>query len=141
MGSRETIVEARFDRDRKQIMKVRYSVFVEEQGVPVELEQDEKDPGCLHALLLVNGMPTGTGRLESDGHIGRVAVLKGYRGNGAGRRVVAFLEARARERGLRRVYLGAQVQAIPFYEKQGYRCGGPEFMDAGIPHRHMYKAI
>ena len=43
--------------------------------------------------------------------------------------------------GLNRVFLGAQVQAVPFYEKQGYRCYGETFLDAGIPHLHMDKSI
>ena len=141
MNLTETIIEASFELDRQRIMQVRNTVFVEEQGVPEELEQDEKDPLCLHALLLVGDVPTATGRLEDDGHIGRIAVLKTYRGQGAGSRILDFLEKKALDKGLRRVYLGAQLQAIPFYEKQGYLCYGGQFMDAGIPHRNMQKMI
>ena len=91
--------------------------------------------------MLVDGRPVATGRLEDDGHIGRIAVLKSYRGKGAGSRIIRFLEARALASGLRRVYLGAQLQAIPFYEKQGYQCYGGQFMDAGISHRYMQKEL
>jgi len=58
-----------------------------------------------------------------------------------GSRIVNFLEDKAQAQGLRRVYLGAQLQAISFYEKLGYRCYGDEFMDAGIAHRYMEKTI
>jgi predicted GNAT family N-acyltransferase len=141
VGDMELIIETSFSKDKERIMRVRYAVFVEEQGVPEELEQDEKDPHCRHALFLMDGEPIGTGRLEGDGHIGRIAVLRPYRRKGVGRRILSFLETKAKENGLPRVYLGAQLQAVGFYEKLGYRCYGAKFMDAGIAHRHMEKLI
>jgi predicted GNAT family N-acyltransferase len=141
MDAGTLMIETGFAEQRQRIMQVRYAVFVKEQGVPAELEQDDQDPVCRHALLLLDGRPVATGRLEADGHIGRIAVVRPMRGKGLGSRVVAFLEDLARARGLRRVYLGAQVPAIPFYEKLGYRCYGAEFLDAGIVHRHMEKWI
>ena len=139
MDITESIIDTGFAEERERIMQVRYAVFVREQGVPLELELDEKDPICRHALLLVDGRPAATGRLEADGHIGRIAVVRSHRGKGLGSRIVTFLEARARSWGVQRVYLGAQLQAVPFYEKLGYRCYGDEFLDAGIVHRHMEK--
>jgi len=141
MAPAESIIETSFSEQKERIMQVRNAVFVMEQGVPEELEQDDKDPLCRHVLLLMDGRAVATGRLESDGHIGRIAVVRSRRGMGLGRRIVAFLEDRAKAQGLHRVYLGAQLQAIPFYEKLGYRCYGDEFMDAGIAHRHMEKWI
>jgi predicted GNAT family N-acyltransferase len=141
MPDTETIIETDFAKDRERIMRVRTQVFVQEQGVPPELEEDEKDPACVHALLLIDSEPAATGRLERDGHIGRIAVMRSHRGKGFGSRILAYLEKRARQQGLTRVYLGAQVQAIPFYEKSGYRCYGDTFLDAGITHRHMEKSL
>ena len=141
MHKLEKIIATGFDAEKTRIMHVRFSVFVEEQGVPEELEQDDKDPTCLHALMLVEDEPVATGRMEDDGHIGRIAVMKTYRGTGAGSRILDFMEKKAREKGLHRLYLGAQLQAIPFYEKHGYQCYGNIFMDAGIPHCHMEKSI
>ena len=141
MNIEDVIIETTFDEESHRLMAVRRAVFVEEQGVPEELEQDEKDPACRHALLLRNGRPVATGRLENDGHIGRIAVLRSFRGQGIGTRVIRFLEEKAMVRGLNRVYLGAQLQAIPFYEKLGYRCYGDQFLDAGIAHRHMEKRL
>ena len=141
MDASDEMIETGFCEEKERIMQVRHAVFVMEQGVPAELEQDEKDPLCRHALLLRNGRAVATGRLESDGHIGRIAVVRSCRGSGLGRRIVTFLENKAKARGLHRIFLGAQLQAIPFYEKLGYRCYGNEFLDAGIVHRHMEKWI
>jgi len=141
MNADESMIETAFSEEKARIMQVRNAVFVVEQGVPVDLEQDEKDALCRHALLTWGGRPVATGRLEADGHIGRIAVVRSFRGKGLGSRIVSFLEGMARAQGVHRVYLGAQLQAIPFYEKLGYRCYGNEFMDAGIPHRHMEKWI
>lgn len=141
MAAAEKIIETRFADEQRRIMQVRTRVFVDEQGVPAELEQDEKDPLCQHVLLLIDSQPAATGRLEPDGHIGRIAVMQRYRGKGVGRRILAHLETMAKQLGLNRVYLGAQLQAIPFYEKSGYRCYGEDFFDAGIVHRHMDKQI
>jgi len=134
-------IEAKFLTDKALIMKVRNAVFVEEQGVSAELELDDKDELCSHALILNDGDPIATGRIESDGHIGRIAVLKAFRQEGLGRRVVQQLEQTAMDLGLKRVYLGAQLTAIGFYEKLGYHCYGEIFMDAGIEHRHMEKIL
>jgi predicted GNAT family N-acyltransferase len=133
------VIESTFDKDHQRILKVRYRVFVEEQGVPVELEQDDKDPFCRHALVVLGDQPIATGRLQADGHIGRIAVLPAHRGEGHGRNILVFLEDVARQTGLNRVYLGAQVGAIPFYVKLGYHPYGDRFMEAGIQHQHMEK--
>ena len=103
MQTDETIIETDFVRDKERIMQVRMQVFVKEQGVPPELEQDEKDPLCLHALLLIDSHPVATGRLEPDGHIGRIAVIRSYRKKGLGSRILAYLEDKAKKLGLSRV--------------------------------------
>lgn len=116
---------------------IRQRVFVAEQRVPRELELDDLDERCIHAVSFVAGVAVGTARLTEDGHIGRMAVLRGRRGQGIGTRLLTALLARARADGLAEVALNAQVQAIPFYERQGFVALGPVFEDAGIPHRRM----
>ncbi len=119
---------------------IRHAVFVKEQQVPESLEQDEHDAHCLHLLVRdLNGRPIATGRLLADGHLGRVAVLRDWRRRGVGRAVVARLMELAREQGLPRVELHAQTQALAFYETLGFRAEGEEFLEAGIPHRLMYR--
>jgi len=128
--------EARADASR-----IRFAVFVEEQGVPREIELDERDAQCLHAIARLEGRAVGTGRLLPDGHIGRMAVLRECRGAGVGGRILAALMARARQRGDREVLLSAQVHAMPFYERHGFSPVGAVYEEAGIPHQDMRRLL
>lgn len=117
---------------------IRMEVFVVEQNVPAELEMDDNDAACLHAVAYdAAGAPVGTGRLLPDGHIGRMAVRKAARGMGIGGALLQGLMAQAKARGHKSVALGAQTHAAPFYEKFGFAVVGQEFMEAGIPHVEM----
>lgn len=141
--------------DLAQAFAIRAEVFVDEQGVPVELERDERDAGAEHVLVTVDGAPVATGRLVVEdagyegldpalgpvGHLGRLAVRAPYRGTGLGAALVAALVERARGRGLRALYLGAQTHAVGFYERLGFVVVGEVFDDAGIPHRHMVRTL
>jgi hypothetical protein len=123
-------------------MRVREAVFVAEQGVPPEVERDEWDERSDHALAIdAGGQVVGTGRLLPDGHIGRMAVLSGWRRHGVGSRILHALMARAREREMRRVVLNAQTHAAPFYARHGFRAFGEEFTEAGIPHVAMAREL
>ncbi len=138
-----------------EALRIRHVVFVDEQGVPVELEQDDRDPAADHFLATLGGAAAGAGRLvvEAAGfegvdpalgpvaHLGRLAVLASARAAGLGAALVRAVEDRAVERGLAVVYLGSQTHAVGFYERLGYQAYGPEFDDAGIPHRHMMRRL
>jgi predicted GNAT family N-acyltransferase len=130
-----------WEQARGHASPIRFVVFVEEQGVPLEIELDEMDEMSLHALAFHNGNPVGTGRLLPDGHIGRMAVLKAWRGQGIGARILGRLMDVARARGDRDVVLSAQVGAIAFYRRYGFVEEGAEYMDAGIPHRQMRRSL
>ena len=128
--------------DREACLRLRWTVFVEEQNVPPSLEVDEQDSsGAVHALALLDGVPAGTGRFvfvdPGLARIGRMAVVKDVRGRGVGAALLRFLEDQARRRGARRFTLNAQVPVRRFYEKAGYRAVGNVFDDAGIPHVRM----
>lgn len=121
---------------------IRFTVFVEEQKVPAELEIDAQDPACLHALAFdANGTAVATGRLLPDGHIGRMAVLAQARGSGVGTAVLRALMQAARERGHRDVVLSAQTHAVPFYARLGFATEGEVYDDCGIPHIDMRRAL
>ncbi len=137
-----TLREADWACDREILLGIRFAVFVEEQGVPPELEEDAHDPQALHLLAMdADGAAIGTARLLPDGHIGRMAVLRDWRGRGVGSALLRELLAAARRRGLNRVFLNAQCAAMPFYERAGFRAEGPVFDDAGIPHRRMGRML
>ena len=117
---------------------IRFEVFVEEQKVPAELEMDDMDAVCLHAVAYdAAGIPVGTGRLLPDGHIGRMAVRKSGRGTGVGGALLQGLMAQAKARGDRQVVLSSQSHAAPFYERHGFTIEGDEFFEAGIAHINM----
>jgi predicted GNAT family N-acyltransferase len=121
-----------------QLRAIRTAVFVDEQHVAVELEWDGLDAQALHVVAeAAAGEAIGTGRLLPDGHIGRMAVLKPWRGQGVGRALLLELLAAAGERGFENVELNAQTRAIDFYARFGFEVVSGEFMDAGIPHRTM----
>ena len=126
---------------RAHAAPIRFAVFVEEQRVPAEIELDQMDPKSLHAVAFYGGDPIATGRLLPDGHIGRMAVLQAWRGRGIGGRILAKLMEAARARGDREVVLSAQVHAMAFYRAHGFVEQGAEYMDAGIPHVDMRRAL
>ncbi|MGV9882864.1 GNAT family N-acetyltransferase [Streptomyces sp. NPDC003006] len=150
-----TIRVARDADDLAACFAVRKDVFVAEQQVPEELEYDAYDAGAVHVLAMSeDGVPLGTGRLLTGdaaaaknggdagvGALGRLAVTGTARGLGVGAALVGAIEDAARARGLTAVDLHAQTHALGFYERLGYEAYGPEFPDAGIPHRAMRKPL
>lgn len=120
---------------------IRHQVFVVEQDVPVDLELDEHDAAAVHALAFDGEEAVGTGRLLSDAHIGRMAVLDAYRGRGVGGMLLTALVDQARRRNDEFVLLAAQCHAQGFYLAHGFEPEGEVFMDAGIPHVLMRKKL
>lgn len=119
-------------------LDIRFNVFVDEQGVPAEMERDEWDAVSLHAIASdAHGKIIGTGRLLPDGHIGRMAVARHARGQGAGSAILEALIAAAQEQGIALLRLNAQLQATPFYVRHGFTPYGEVFDDAGLPHIAM----
>ena len=132
-----SIRPADWHADREILKALREEVFIREQSVPANLEWDEYDPQSCHIVAMADDVPIGTGRLRPDGHIGRMAVLRPWRGMGAGSALLTGLMEIARALGMRRVMLNAQIQALPFYLRHGFQPEGEEFLDAGIRHRRM----
>ncbi|MBB6730367.1 GNAT family N-acetyltransferase [Cohnella zeiphila] len=130
-----------------EVLEIRRKVFVEEQGVPADLEWDEFDASpdsCRHFLVRDGRSPVAAGRWrpyeEGLAKFQRIAVLAPWRGKSVGRLLMNEMERDARERGCSGVVLDAQRTAEPFYRKLGYRAQtGETFLDAGIPHVRMDK--
>jgi predicted GNAT family N-acyltransferase len=141
--------------DREACFAVRKEVFVREQGVPEDIEYDAYDETAVHVLAVrADGVPLGTGRLLHGeaaaaktggdltvGSLGRLAVAQEARGLGIGVALVRAIEDAARARGLAAVDLHAQTHALGFYERLGYEAYGPEYPEAGIPHRAMRRVL
>jgi predicted GNAT family N-acyltransferase len=124
---------------------LRRVVFIDEQGVSETEEVDGLDGQAIHLLAWEGDCPLGTARLLVKGQvgkIGRVCVLPEVRGTGLGAALIgAALAELSRVPGVAEAYLGSQSQATGFYEKLGFAVEGEEFLDAGIPHRHMRRAL
>jgi hypothetical protein len=125
----------------EDICAIRYEVFVDEQNVPEELEIDGLDGEAKHVLAFVDGVPIGTGRILDDGHIGRVAVLKDYRGFGIGKLIMKELIKWAQDITLKKVWLSSQWHAHSFYLDLGFVCVGDIYKEAGIDHIKMYRVL
>ena len=141
----ETILDIRtgsWDALGAQAGPLRNAVFVQEQGIPVELEWDADDASALHVVAFNRlGVAVATGRLvrQSDGtsRIGRMAVLALLRGAAVGRVVLDALVDAARARGDRQVVLHAQRSAEGFYRRVGFLAQGESYEEAGIAHITM----
>ena len=124
---------------------IRKRVFIEEQGVPAEMEIDEFDLNALHALAYADSECIGTARLVtlsgSIGRIGRMAVLPKHRGHGIGKQLLGALLKACQSQGIKQIELHAQVKVIPFYQQFGFITQGDVYDEAGIPHRDMILRI
>lgn len=143
--------------DMDAVFALRHEVFVVGQDVPEELERDDLDAAADHVVAILDGAVVGTGRLvdgriDVDGRlephtagtvgtIGRMAVIEAARGTGTGRALLDVLVARAAERGLPVVELHAQVHAQGFYERAGFTPFGEVYLEAGIEHVGMRRAL
>ncbi|MGE7990086.1 GNAT family N-acetyltransferase [Pseudomonas sp. NPDC089554] len=130
---------ADWHKDHADIHRIRSAVFVAEQHVPPELEFDAEDPTAVHFLALEGEYPVGTARLLPDGTIGRVSVLKDWRGLNVGDALMRAVILEAQHRDLKQQRLSAQVHATPFYERLGFRVVSEEFLEAGIAHVDMVR--
>jgi predicted GNAT family N-acyltransferase len=136
-----TVHIADWHHDGWALREIRQMVFIREQGVPAELEWDGLDPGCVHLIALDAAWNAiGTARLllqDAHGAVGRMAVLKEWRGKGVGRALMRRLLEEAIKRQIQQVVLNAQAYAVEFYAKFGFRIVGKQFVEAGIPHVRM----
>ncbi len=127
--------------DLSDAYAVRKQVFTDEQGVDPKYDIDGTDK---ESFLLVayeeEKVPIATGRLYIHGEdvfIGRVAVLKSFRGKGIGDFIMRLLMQQAAEMGYETQKLSAQQDAKIFYDKLGFVTVGEPYEKAGILHVDM----
>lgn len=121
-------------------MIVREEVFVREQNVPLELELDEFDDIADHLVIYKDQRPIAVGRLiEKENYytLGRVAVLKEFRGKQFGYQLMKELLKKAQELGAAEIRIHAQLTAEKFCKKLGFIPYGEIFEEAGIEHISM----
>jgi predicted GNAT family N-acyltransferase len=136
---------AESDADREAALVVRRDVFIEEQGVPEQIEMDGKDEDAIHFVATADGEPVGAARLrevESGvGKVERVAVVADRRDDGIGRELMRTLEATAVERDIDRLVMHAQTHVQAFYLSLDYEMTSDVFEEAGIDHVEMEKEL
>lgn len=131
-------------QELEEAFRVRINVFVKEQGVPQENEIDQNEEKSEHVILSDAGKIIGTGRVRYFGSLAkleRICVLPEYRKSQAGRMIVEGLELLAKAKGMTKAKLHGQTQAEGFYHKQGYKTSSEVFMEDGIPHVLLLKAL
>lgn len=135
------------EEELEKAFAIRKEIFVEEQGVGLEDEFDQFDTlesGTVHILMVIDGKPAGTGRVnffDDYGKLERICIRKDYRKNGCGKGLVQAMEEIVHRFPKRKVILHGQVQAAGFYEKLGYRISSDSFMEEGIAHYVMEKEL
>ena len=131
--------------DLETCLRLRRVVFIEEQNVPEAEEVDEYDTSAIHLLGFEGDTPAGTARIVlqgATGKIGRVCVLKPFRGKGLGAALIKAALAELHETpAITTARLGAQTHALGFYEALGFTAFGAEYMDAGILHFDMERPL
>jgi len=135
-----TVKRISSEKDLARAYSIRIRVFVEEQGVPREIELDDDDHSAMHFLATVGARAVGTARVvvrRGAAKIGRMAVLKNYRRRGIGAKLLTRAIAAARRMKARRIYLHAQVAVSGFYQRMNFHAVGSIFDEAGIAHRKM----
>jgi len=131
-----------FDKQYAPAIKnIRNAVFTIEQNIDASKDLDGKDPQSIHILVKQDGKYVATGRMQNDGHIGRLAVLKSSRGKSLGTRIILTFIEEAMKQQLKFVYLGAQISAIDFYKKSGFSKHGEPYTEVGIEHILMKKTL
>lgn len=127
-------------QDLSEPFAIRRAVFIKEQNCPEEIDFDGLDEQALHLMVYVDEQPAATGRIWHDGkefRIGRIAVLKQYRGQKIGDLAVRLLLYKAFSSGAQSIKISAQKYIMPLYRKFGFREYGEEYVEAGLPHMAM----
>ncbi len=128
------------EQEKISVFALRFEVFVNEQHVPPEIELDAEDAHALHIMAEEDSLTVGCARVilsENDAHIGRLAVKKAYRGKGVGASLCRFVIDHCQREGYGHIWLGAQLHAVGFYEKLGFKPRGEVFTEAGMEHIEM----
>lgn len=124
------------------IIKIRTEVFIKEQGFKDEF--DEIDKTCFHIVLYDNKKPVATCRYFNESetfHIGRVAIIKEYRGKHLGNKIMQIAENEIKSEGGQIVEVSAQVRVSEFYKKLGYNKVGDIYFDEYCEHIRMVKVL
>lgn len=123
------------------LREVRTQVFIQEQHVPIDLEWDGMDESASHLLAMFENQPIACARIVDYKIIGRMAVLKNWRGMGLGTALLLEAIQICKQQGAIIITLSAQTHAIGFYRQAGFKVVSGEYLDANMPHVDMQLAL
>jgi predicted GNAT family N-acyltransferase len=135
------LVRADWVKDNTTIRHIRYLVFVDEHQMPLDQDVDGRDPVCQHVLVYDGEEAVGTGRLQKDGRIGRLAVLPEARGRGYGGMLVEALVAIGMEQQNPEISVDAVEQVVGFFQRFGFNVRDETFFKNGVAYRHMVRRL
>ena len=136
-----SVKQGSWDQLQQDAKLIRKLVFISEQNIPEQDEWDDQDAISQHFVVYDQNQPIATARLLANNSVGRVAVLKAYRGQGIGRLIMLEIIAYAQAQKRPSLQLSSQVHAVSFYEKLGFSIQGDEYDECGIPHIEMVMPI
>ncbi|WP_336042202.1 GNAT family N-acetyltransferase [Acinetobacter dispersus] len=131
------VKQGNWDQLQQDAKLIRTLVFIQEQGIAEADEWDEQDAISQHFIIYDQDQPIATARLLQNNSVGRVAVLKAYRGQGLGQMIMLNIIDFAKQQGRAFLYLSSQVHAMSFYQQLGFVVQGDEYDECGIPHIEM----
>ncbi|NIE97362.1 GNAT family N-acetyltransferase [Acinetobacter sp. Tr-809] len=135
------IKQGNWDQLQHDAKLIRILVFIQEQGIAEADEWDEQDAISQHFVIYDQDQPIATARLLQNNSVGRVAVLKAYRGQGLGQMIMLDIIAFAKQQGRAFLHLSSQVHAMSFYQQLGFVVQGDEYDECGIPHIEMIMSM
>ncbi|MEQ1310237.1 GNAT family N-acetyltransferase [Acinetobacter sp. XH1639] len=131
------VKHGRWDQLQQDAKLIRTQVFICEQGITEADEWDDQDVISQHFVIYDQDQPIATARLLQNHSVGRVAVVKAYRGQGIGQMIMLEIISYAQKQHLSVLTLSSQVHAISFYEKLGFTVQGNSYDECGISHIEM----
>ena len=126
-----------WDQLQQDAKLIRTQVFICEQGITEADEWDDQDVISQHFVIYDQDQPIATARLLQNHSVGRVAVVKVYRGQGLGQMIMLEIISYAQKQRRSVLTLSSQVHAISFYEKLGFTVQGNPYDECGISHIEM----
>ena len=131
------VKHGRWDQLQQDAKLIRTQVFICEQGITEADEWDDQDVISQHFVIYDQDQPIATARLLQNHSVGRVAVVKAYRGQGLGQMIMLEIISYAQKQRRSVLTLSSQVHAISFYEKLGFTVQGNPYDECGISHIEM----
>ncbi len=128
------------DSNYEDCFKVRKEVFIKEQNISYDKEYDGIDNECDHIVGYVDNTPIATGRIlvkDNKYYLGRICVLKEYRGFGYGIELIKEMIKYLEEKNIKEIYLSSQYYIKDLYSKLGFMEYGKTYLDCNIEHISM----